>query len=120
MKPIHLLIAIVIAVATTGAIEGYMEAHRLPEPFWYTIGSTFLICLLIFVWYHFDSEARAYRRSRWMNMSVVAVAVVAIPVYLVKSREQGFKLQALIRMTAFGALCVFADFLGGRAGGLFI
>jgi hypothetical protein len=55
-----------------------------------------------------------------MNMAVVAVAIVAIPVYLVQSREQGFKLQALIRMTAFGAFCMLADFLGGRAGALFI
>jgi CDP-diglyceride synthetase len=117
MKTTRLLIAILAAIAITGAIDAYLKAAGLPEPFWYTLGSTFLIGLLIFVWYYIDSESRAYQRSRWMNIAVVGVAVLAIPIYVMKSHDKGKRGRALVNVAGFALLCVLADVLGGFVGG---
>jgi len=42
--------------------------------------------LLIFMWYRFDSDQMSYRRSPSLNVAIVALAVVALPYYLFRSR----------------------------------
>ena len=41
---------------------------------------------LLFLWYRIDSGQRAYRRSRWLNVMIIAVAVIALPYYFVRPR----------------------------------
>jgi hypothetical protein len=40
----------------------------------------------IFWWYHVDKAHRQYRAGPLMNAGVVALAIVALPVYFVRSR----------------------------------
>ena|SRR5688572_3552389 len=47
---------------------------------------TFIAALLIFLWYRFDSDKRSFRRSPWLNVAVVAVAIIALPYYFFRSR----------------------------------
>lgn len=42
--------------------------------------------LLVFIWYRLDSDERSYRRTPFLNVAIVALAIVAIPYYLFKSR----------------------------------
>ena len=46
----------------------------------------FSTSLLAFQWYWLDSELRGYRRSIPLNVSVVALAGIALPYYLFRSR----------------------------------
>lgn len=42
--------------------------------------------VLLFLWYRIDSEQRSYKRSRWLNIGIIAIAIVALPYYLIRSR----------------------------------
>lgn len=49
---------------------------------------------LTFGWYYWDSEAHHYKRSKLLNISIVAVSVIAIPYYVVRRSEPGTKFRA--------------------------
>jgi hypothetical protein len=40
----------------------------------------------IFWWYHVDKAQKGYRAGPLMNVGVVAVAILALPVYFIRSR----------------------------------
>jgi hypothetical protein len=40
----------------------------------------------IFWWYHVDKARRGYRAGPLMNAGVVALAIIALPVYFIRSR----------------------------------
>ncbi|QRP63226.1 hypothetical protein I6J77_14050 [Rhodanobacter sp. FDAARGOS 1247] len=65
---------------------------------------------LIFVWYRIDSEQRSYRRSVWLNISVVALAIFAMPYYFFRSR--GIK-GGFVASGVFLLACVASVFLTG-------
>jgi hypothetical protein len=67
---------------------------------------------LCFRWYRGDSDARGYRRSRWLSVGVVACAVATIPYYLVRSRRGGERGQALMAYAACLATAAFAVWVG--------
>ena len=50
--------------------------------------------LWLFFWLAADQRQLGYRRSPWMNVGIVLLAVVFVPVYLVRSRPAGRKLLA--------------------------
>ncbi len=76
------LLASAFAVFGASAVllEGgrYEAAAKVPE--------VFLIGLLMFAWYVFDSNERSYRRSAFLNLTVIAVPAVGVPYYLFRSR----------------------------------
>ena len=41
---------------------------------------------VIFAWYRRDAQQRGYRRSARLNLMIVAVAIIAVPYYLFRSR----------------------------------
>lgn len=73
------------------------------------------VSLLIFAWVHLDAKSRHYQKSKWMNLGVLALAVVCVPIYLFRSRPKGRRLQA------FGGLllALLGYFAIGYAGSLF-
>jgi len=71
-----------------------------------------IVSFLCFLWYRGDSDARAYERSRWLTVAVVAFTVAAIPYYLVRSRGEGERGQALLTYAAYLAAAAFAVWLG--------
>lgn len=44
-----------------------------------------IMALLMFVWYRLDSQQVGYRRSPWLDIGVVGIAIVAIPYYFIRS-----------------------------------
>jgi formate hydrogenlyase subunit 4 len=68
------------------------------------VAATLISALLIFGWYRIDSSQRGYRRSPWLNVGVVLLALVALPVYFFRSRG------------AKGGLTATAIFLAGIIG----
>lgn len=48
-----------------------------------------VFALQLFLWYRIDSDQRSYKRSPWLNVCVMAIALFALPYYFFRSR--GFK-----------------------------
>ena len=69
-----------------------------------------IVSYLCFLWYRGDSDARGFRRSRWLSVAVVAFTVATIPYYLVRSRgddERGLALMTYAAYLAAAALSVW-------------
>ena len=77
------------------------------------VATTLLFSLLIFWWYWADSTSRSYRRSPLLNVAVIAVGFLAVPYYLLRSREKGQRLNAFARMLGFVVLILVAFVVGG-------
>src|SRR3954470_10099568 len=77
-----LLAALTLAVpAIEGAITGGAESYSA-----FDIAGSFLALLPLYWWYHLDKEERGYRAGPYMNVGMVAAAIIALPIYLVRSR----------------------------------
>jgi hypothetical protein len=87
----------------TGNVESYGK---------WELGETFVGLVLIFWWYHVDKGQHGYRAGPLMNGGMLLAAIVAMPIYFIRSR--GWKHGALATAVALG---VFAVLLGlGEAG----
>ena len=73
----------------------------------------FLSLFLLFYWYHLDAIEHGYRRSVFLNISVILIAALAMPYYFFRSR--GFK-RGFISTIGFFATIVLFNFitLGGQ------
>lgn len=114
----RVLVAMLIYTAALSAVLTYLDAHRIREPQWLQVSTTLLFSFLIFGWYWLDSDARTYRRSAWLSIAVVAIAPVAIPYYLIRSRATGERARALGGLAGFVGLLVLAIIIGGEIGAL--
>jgi hypothetical protein len=113
MKKIHLLSLLLVLSVILGAVSAYLEAHRIREPLWWQFGSTFLAMGLIFAWYHMDSTLRSYKRTVLLNIGVIVVAVIALPYYIVRSREKGHKGKDVMKLIGFFGLILLSGAFGG-------
>jgi hypothetical protein len=80
----------------TGGIEALGE---------WEIAATLAALVLVFWWYHVDKAERGYRAGPLMNGGMLLVMVIALPVYLLRSR--GWKrgaVAAAIALAVLGAL----------------
>lgn len=50
------------------------------------LGLVFAMISLIFLWYRIDADQHGFQRSVFMNVSIVMVAAIAVPYYLIRSR----------------------------------
>ena len=116
MNARHLLIALLVGMAVVGGIDNYFYANNVNVPVWWVVSSTVALNILIFVWYYLDSNIRSFSRSKWLNIAVVGLAVVAIPYYIVRSREKSQRALALIKLVGFFALGIAFASLGQLAG----
>lgn len=71
-----------------------------------------VVSYLCFLWYRGDSDARGFRRSRWLSVGVAACAVATIPYYLVRTRREAERRQALLAYAAYLAAAAFAVWVG--------
>jgi fucose 4-O-acetylase-like acetyltransferase len=118
MKSRHFLVGFLIAIAFFGALEGYQEAQGIRYPGWLPMIFTVIFSVLIFGWYYLDSNDHSYQRSRLLNIAVVALALVAIPYYLVQSREKGQKLKAIFKAMGLGVWLFVSVVIGVIVGGV--
>ena len=77
-----LLAALTLAVpAVEGALTGGSESYNA-----WDIAGSFLALLPLYWWYHLDKAERDYRAGPLMNVGMVGAVIVALPIYLVRSR----------------------------------
>jgi len=113
MNPKTLLL---VALAVLSFLSGAVRQYSVPGGDLVTpsdVGFALVSILLIFLWYRFDTDIRNYPRSLWLNVGVIAVAVIALPYYFFRSRgtKGGFRALGwfMILLIAFYAL----DLAGG-------
>jgi hypothetical protein len=89
------------------------------EPFGqYELAATFISLPLIYWWYHADKAQHNYRAGPLMNGGVIILAIVALPVYFIRSR--GWKRGAVATLLAalFLAVTLALGELGEYLGAL--
>ena len=112
MKSKQILILLLLYFAALSGVASYLDTRRIAEPQWFVMVTSVVGSLLVFWWYWTDSTSRAYRRSPLLNVAMVAVGFLAVPYYLLRSRERGRRLPALAKLLGFIVLMVVATFIG--------
>jgi hypothetical protein len=117
MSPRSILFLIAICSVGVSGISTYFSVRRIAEPEWWIICTTVVFSMLIFWWYWLDSESRSYRRSALLSMAIVAIALFAVPYYVLRSRAKGERLRALKKLVGFVGILVLASAFGGSVVG---
>ncbi|HEY2345214.1 MAG TPA: hypothetical protein VGH80_04940 [Xanthomonadaceae bacterium] len=115
-----------LLLMTSSLAEGAFEAWAMLHPaqsqnflFPYVVASFFLTLFLVFVWLRGDEQDYRYRRSAAMNIGIVALGLVFLPVYLIRSRPKGKRLKAIGLLLAcfFGMYaCLVAGYIAMALG----
>ena len=92
------LVGTFIEMLLTGQVEALSK---------FDLATTIVSIPLIFWWYHVDKRERDYQAGPLMNAGILVLAVVAFPIYFVRTR--GWKRGAIATLLALG---VFAILLG--------
>jgi hypothetical protein len=116
MKTKHALIALLVVIAFFGAVLAFLEARGIAEPSMLQMGSTLAFSALTYWWFWLDSEARAYKRSPFLSVGIIAIGLIAVPYYLLRSRPKGARLSALGKLLGFIFLLVGALMVGSMCG----
>lgn len=112
MTPKNTLRALLALMLACGMSEAQYAAEHMRMPGWLTLMAAFLLNFLPYYWYRLDSEARLFHPPRWMTSTVVAIAPLGIPLYLLQSRQKGTRLRSLARMSGFMLMMLAATMVG--------
>ena len=115
MTPKNTLWALLALMFACGMADALYAATHLETHAWWALLCAFMLNFLPYYWYRLDSDARLFRRSRWMNTAVVGVSPLGIPLYLLRSRPRGDRLGSLARMSGFVLLMAGASVAGALA-----
>jgi hypothetical protein len=85
----------------------------------FDLATTIVSIPLIFWWYHVDKREHDYQAGPLMNGGILAVAIVALPIYFVRTR--GWKRGAVATLLALGIFAILFGLseLGEWIGALF-
>ena len=110
----RILVYLLVAGGVTSLFDPYFEITDYYEI--YYASTTILILGLIFAWYHVDSDNEGYQRSIWMNVFILAIAIVAIPVYLFVSRGVRRGISAVGYLLLYMLVLLMIIFVGFSVG----
>ena len=66
-----------VEVLVTGQVEDYGR---------FELAETFVAIALIYWWYHSDKQRHGYSAGPLLNGGVIIAAIIALPIYFVRSR----------------------------------
>jgi hypothetical protein len=97
--------------AVTGRIESMGK---------FDLAETFVAITLVYWWYHADKAEHGYRAGPLMNGGIILAAIVALPIYFVRTR--GWKKGALASLAAiaFLGLTLGLEAVGEHIGSLLL
>ena len=98
-----ILILLSIQAFIDGALGQYLAPGALYPPS--TLPMMLVGALLVFMWYHYDTQELMYRRSAVLNIMVVGITILALPYYFFRSR--GLKKGALFTLYFIVAFAVW-------------
>lgn len=99
-------------------MSGYAVARHAEQPLVWTHTLDLTFSFLCFVWYCRDGDARAFIRSRWLNVAMVTFTMLTIPYYLWKTRARAERRGAILRYVGFGVLLGIVAAVGFALGAL--
>jgi len=113
------LAGLLLAAAAGGALgvifdESKSAAHAASD-----LVTSILAIGFMFMWVHYDSLERRYRRSALLNIGIVGFALVFLPAYLVKSRPPGERPRAFFGLAVIVTLMATAEWIAGKVASLF-
>jgi hypothetical protein len=120
-KPLHYrpytneniaLAGLLLLTGLAEAIYTHMQSRGYPIPASLQFGVAIMCLVLIFVWFHNDTNSHAYKRSTWLVAGILCISALTVPYYLVRSREKGKKIMALIRLSGFCMLMLITSLIG--------
>jgi hypothetical protein len=97
MSSKHALYIYFALLALIGITIGYSEAQGVDTPKIINLLFMVLTTVSIYLWYYFDAKERSYQRSTLLGGTILMFSVVAIPVYLLKSRESGKRAASIFK-----------------------
>lgn len=114
----HVALVVLGAIAFLCPLLEMLFTGNVDDPFSkFGIAGTLLSLLSIFWWYHADKRERNYRAGRLMNAGMLVALVVALPIYLIRSRGwKGGAIALLLAAAVFGvtfALGEAGEWIGG-------
>lgn len=112
MKPKTLALVLMAAIEFASPLAESVATGRVSTMSTFGLAALAVEVVLLFWWYHVDKEEHRYRAGPLMNGGVLLVAVVALPIYFVRTR--GWRRGG--RATALAAAFVGLTFLLGEAG----
>jgi hypothetical protein len=105
-------LGLLAVLSLVGPLAEALATGRVETLGKFDLVETFLAIPLLYWWYHVDKHERNYDAGPLMNAGVIAVAVIALPVYFIRSR--GWKRGAIA--TAIGFLVLGITLLLGELG----
>jgi hypothetical protein len=112
MKPNQILVLLLLYFAALSGMASYFDMRGIAEPQWSVIVTSIAGSLLLFWWYWADSTSRSYRRTPLLNVAIIGIGFLAVPYYLLRSREKGQRLLAFAKMFGFVLLLIAAVMIG--------
>ena len=88
----------ILLAAVVGAIDGWFSTLNPTsdgQRLLLILVPTVLGLAVLFWWLHEDSPRHNFRRSPLLNIGIVAIAIVFVPIYFVRSRQPGARLRAV-------------------------
>ena len=116
LTPKSTALALLGLVSLAGPIlEGWWTG-RVESMSGFDLAMTVVSISLIFWWYHLDKREHDYQAGPLMNVGVIALAMLALPIYFIRSR--GWKRGLVATFYAAGILAVTLGLneLGERIG----
>ena len=113
-----LALGLLAAVSLLGPMTERIVTGRVDDLSTWAIVDTLISLILIFWWYHLDKNERGYRAGKLMNAGMLVMVVIAMPVYLVRSRGWKKGGVAVGLAALFLGLMLLLEYAGDSLGGL--
>ena len=104
MTPKTIALVLLGAVSLVGPLLERWWTGRIEPLSTFDVVTTLASIPLIFFWYHVDKRQHDYQAGPLMNVGIVAIAIVALPIYFVRSR--GWKRGLVATAFALGVFVV--------------
>lgn len=99
-KSIAPLALLLVAGLCIGVVNPILFGAPSAPPLWSTLEKLALV-VLVYWWFHADTAEQNYQPSWLLRGGIIFLAIVAVPVYLVRSRGGRQGGVALLKMFAF-------------------
>jgi hypothetical protein len=112
MKPKTLALVLLAALSFASPLVESLATGRVEMLSTYGLVETVASVVLLFWWYHLDKDEHRYAAGRLMNAGVLVLAVIALPIYFLRTR--GWRRGGVT--IALAAAFVLLTFVLGEAG----
>lgn len=118
MTPKTSALALLGVVSLVGPLLERWWTGRIEPLSTFDVVTTLASIPLIFWWYHVDKRQHDYEAGPLMNVGIVAVAIVALPIYFIRSRgwKRGF-IATILALGIFAVTLALSEF-GEQVGAL--